>query len=360
MSGMNLSRLSHFTEGFQEYAFHIGLDVHKLTYHVALRRVDGSTETWVCTSDPIKLRDQLQSLQIPIDAIAQESGPTGYGLARVLEKAGYRVVVAAPSRIPRQVRPGAKCDRLDCIKLAEYVSKGVLRGIAIPAVGEERSRGLQRRMHQLTDRIRGSKQRIKALLLLYGIDQPEGLDRWSNSAVQMVEEMDVEPVVGTHLTSMIRELRFLEDERNEVLEQLKAFIRPSKQWIPFQCLKSIPGVGNITALSFMSEVFRPERFERADELTSYLGLAPMVYQSGEKEKKAKLIPVGQARLRCLLIEAAWVWKAKEPGAQALYAKFISRHGVAQKAICALARRLAIIMWRVAVEQRPYHPMGSNI
>ena len=68
MSGMNLSRVRQFTEGFQAYGFHVGLDVHKLTYHVALRRVDGSAETWVCTSDPVKLRNQLQSLKIPIDA----------------------------------------------------------------------------------------------------------------------------------------------------------------------------------------------------------------------------------------------------------------------------------------------------
>ncbi len=357
MSGMNLSRISRFTEGFQGQPFHIGLDVHKKNYHVALRRVDGTTQTWVCTSDPHQLCSQLKSLNVQIEGIAQESGPTGYGLARVLEKAGYYVVVAAPSRIPRQVRPGAKCDRLDCIKLAEYVAKGMLRGIAIPNTEEERLRGLQRRMHQLTDRVRGGKQRIKSLLLLHSINQPAGLERWTQTAIKTLEEMELDHVIRTHLNSLIRELRFLEGERHEVLDQIKALIRTSSQWIPFQCLKSVPGVGSITAMTFITEVFRPERFERADELTSYLGLAPMVHQSGEKDKQAKLIPVGQGRMRCLLIEAAWVWKAKEPGAQELYAKLITKHGVAQKAICALARRLAIILWRLSVEQRPYTQMA---
>jgi len=357
MSGLNVSRIQRFAEGFKDQPFHVGMDVHKRTYHVALRRVDGSVDTWVTPADPRQFSTQLDSLNINISGIAQEAGPTGYSLARVLTDAGYTMVVAAPSRIPRAVRPGAKCDRLDCIKLADYLAKGMLRGIAIPGLESERIRGLQRRMHRLTDRVRGSKQRTKSLLLQYGIDQPEGLDRWIMAAVEALEELDLPTVVRTHLDSLLRELHFLEQERKEVLEQLKAYIRTSKQWIPFQCMKSIPGVGDITAMSFICEVFRPERFTHADELASYLGLAPMVHQSGNTEKPAKLIPVGQARLRCLLIEASWMWKIKEPGVQELYAKFLSRQGVPQKAICAVARRLAIIMWRLAVEQRPYRPMG---
>ena len=52
MSGLNVSRIGEFTEGFQDYGFHVGLDVHKLTHHVALRRADGSIETWVSKANP--------------------------------------------------------------------------------------------------------------------------------------------------------------------------------------------------------------------------------------------------------------------------------------------------------------------
>ncbi|WP_083521914.1 transposase [Desulfovibrio fairfieldensis] len=62
-----------------------------------------------------------------------------------------------------------------------------------------------------------------------------------------------------------------------------------------------------SACSFLTERFRPERFERGGEVTAYLGLAPFVRHSGEKTPAAKIRPIGQIRLRSLLVEAARQW-----------------------------------------------------
>jgi hypothetical protein len=61
-------------------------------------------------------------------------------------------------------------------------------------------------------------------------------------------------------------------------------------------------------------------------------------------------------LRSLLIEAAWMWRTKDAKAGEVYNKLLSKTGIAQKAITALARRLAIILWRLSIEQRPYRPI----
>jgi transposase len=63
--------------------------------------------------------------------------------------------------------------------------------------------------------------------------------------------------------------------------------------------------------------------------------------------------VGQKRLRSLLIEAAWVWIKRDAKAHEQYRKLLGKTGVPQKAIAAMARRLAIIMWRLSVEKRAY-------
>lgn len=97
----------------------------------------------------------------------------------------------------------------------------------------------------------------------------------------------------------------------------------------------------------------PERFNRAEEVASYLGLAPMVRHSGQKTPSGRLVPVGQTRLRSLLVEAAWLWRAKDNYAKEHYNRFLSRTGIAQKAITALAHKLAIILWRLSIEQRFY-------
>ena len=61
--------------------------------------------------------------------------------------------------------------------------------------------------------------------------------------------------------------------------------------------------------------------------------------------------------RQLLIEAAWMWRAKDPYALELYNKLLSKTGIPQKAIAALARKLAIILWRLNIKQRVYRPIA---
>ena len=123
-------------------------------------------------------------------------------------------------------------------------------------------------------------------------------------------------------------------------------------------LTSVPGVGKVVATTFHTEIFRPERFNRSEEIASYLGLAPTVRHSGERTPRGHLVPVGQTRLRSLLIEAAWMWRAKDSYAHELYNKLLSKTGIPQKSIAALARRLAIILWRLSIEQRAYRPIEN--
>jgi predicted transcriptional regulator len=51
-----------------------------------------------------------------------------------------------------------------------------------------------------------------------------------------------------------------------------------------------------------------------------------------------------------------MWRTKDAKAGELYNKLLSKTGIPQKAITALARRLAIILWRLSIEQRPYRPV----
>ena len=110
-------------------------------------------------------------------------------------------------------------------------------------------------------------------------------------------------------------------------------------------LCTTPRVGPVIARTFRLELFRPGRLNRAEEVTSYLGLAPMVRHSGEGKPKAHIRPVGQRRLRSLLVEACWIWKRYDLYAKELYNRILTRCGSAQKAIVALALNLAVIMWR---------------
>ena len=350
-----LSGLQQFVTGSEQDLFYVGIDVHKRSYHLALRRADGRALSLVSPASPESVVDLLRGLHIRIGAVAYESGPTGFSLARILQDAGIPVIVAAPSKIPRPVTPGAKCDRLDCLKLAEYAAKGMLKSIAIPSQQDEARRTLLRRRHMLVDAVRRCKQRIKGLILFLGIDEPKELEHWQLGVDTIVLSLPMDPAAHLTLESYLRELTFDQEELRRVELQLKSLTKSNELATTMACLQSVPGVGPTVAATFALELFRPDRFGRPEEVASYLGLAPVVRHSGNKTPSGRLVPVGQTRLRSLLIEAAWMWRAKDAYADALYCRLLGKTGIAQKAIAAVARRLAIILWRLCIEHRSYRP-----
>jgi len=353
MAKYSVSRIRSFLEAFEGEEIHVGVDVHKHSYSVAVRRADGACETWATPAKPYELVHTLLNFATPVGSVVYEAGPTGFALARALEEAGLICIVAAPNKIPRPVSPGSKTDRLDCIKLADYAAKGMLKSIAIPTQTEEAERGLLRRRFQLVDELKRTKLRIKSLLLVMGVEEPKGLAQWSKQAVLALSVLQFEPAAKLTLDSLLRELKWVQQELNEVMTSLRAIAESERHKAAVDRIKSIVGVGITVALTFRLELFRPERFNRHEEVTSYLGLAPTVHHSGDRSPRGRLVPVGQKRLRSLLVEAAWMWQGKVPEAKDRYSKLVARSGIPQKAIAAMARRLAVMLWRLSL------PVGQS-
>lgn len=350
MAGTTVSPIEVFVEGFGDQAFFVGVDVHKRSYSVAVLRPDGIVRDWRMPADPAALAARLAALPIRVKVVCHEAGPTGFGLARHLGRAGIKTLVAAPSRIPRPVAATNKTDSLDCVKLAEFAASGLLRGIAVPSEREEAFRTLCRRRHQLTDSLRKVKQRIRALLLTLGVAEPSGIDSWSAAALGALRRLKLEAGAVDTLHSLLRELDFHAGERRKVDARLRDIARDQDEDRRIAAMRSVPGVGPVVATTFAAEVFRPRRFNRSQEVTAYLGLAPVVRHSGEKTPRGRLRPVGQRRLRSLLVEAAWVWKQQDAQAREFYNTILGRTGVPQKAISALARKLAAHLWRLSLPQ----------
>lgn len=360
MAKINLSRLSEILEKQNSDVFHVGIDVHKKSYHVALFGDNGESCAFVCSAAPEEVLKHLKAFKDKIVQIAYECGPTGFELARVLKEAGFNVLVVAPSRVPRPVIAGAKTDRLDCIRLAQYSAHGMLKSVAIPSQAQEAQRSLIRRRHDLVDSIRTVKQRIRSHLLYLSVKEPAGLDSWSDKAIKALFKLPLLPRAKDTIKSLIRELVFLKKEKKRIEEQIRNVCRQSHHGKIFECLQTTPGVGAITAATFQLELFDPGRFKNGNQVASYVGLAPMVRQSGESKGRSALKPVGQKRLRSLLVEAAWCWCRKDEQAGAKYRRLVSKTNVPQKAIVAVARDLAVMLWRLSLEQRAYQPRPLTV
>ena len=108
----------------QGEAVHVGVDVHKASYSVALfSDTRGLITTWVQPARPEVLLERLRPIREGIAQVVYEAGPTGFALARRLRSEGFNAQVIAPSKLLAPVGPEAKSDRLDCRRLAQLAAK---------------------------------------------------------------------------------------------------------------------------------------------------------------------------------------------------------------------------------------------
>jgi transposase len=123
-------------------------------------------------------------------------------------------------------------------------------------------------------------------------------------------------------------------------------------------LTTLPGIGPITASAFVAALDTAARFERASQVTSYLGLVPQEYSSGEKQRRGRVVRSAQPHLQSLLVQAAWrMWRVADPRTEHLrtWAEAVARRRGKKVATVALARRLArtlFAMWRDQAEYQP--------
>jgi transposase len=337
----------------QDDDLYVGIDTHKESFHIALWLNDAPAIDFVTPPDNIKLINTLNKLRIALRLVVYEAGPTGYSLARTLQQADIPVSVVAPSKTPRQSAPDSKTDSLDARKLAEYAAKGLLRHITIPTKHQEAQRQLTRLRQQLVEKQRRVKLQIKSFLLQHGIAQPVGLSHWSIAAIEKLKSIRLSEPLRYCLDILIEELRFIADQIK--LTELKIKYAFSEKPLSTTCkiLATHPGVGQTIATQFAAEIFNPKRFSDKTQLAKYVGLAPSVHQSGQTLRDGPILKTGRPQLRCSLIQGAWIWIQKDRDAYKTFCRLIHNTGHKNKAITAMARKLAVHLWMMARDNKPY-------
>ena len=334
---------------------YIGVDVHKYSYAVALWLNDAPAIDFKMPADNSKLLRLIEKVTPAIRAVVYEAGPTGYALARTLQRAQLPVKVIAPSKTPRQSARDSKTDRLDAKTLAEYAAKGLLRSIAIPTRLQEADRQLVRTREQLVRRQSRIKLQIKSFLLQHAIDQPPALRSWSNHAVAQLQQLQLSRSLRFCLDLLIEQLKFIQEQLKTIRKQLKETFSQRRHARKVELLQTHPGVGEVISRQFTAEIFDPKRFRSAAELAKYTGLAPTIIQSGQSLRDGPVTKTGRPQLRSNLIEASWIWIRKDRNAYKTYLRITHNSGHKNKAITAMARRLAVHLWKMLCDNKPYTP-----
>ena len=339
----------------------VGVDVHRKTYAVALfSESRGLIKHW---SQPAKARDlvtHLDRIKGHVQRVVYEAGPTGFGLVRALREAGYKADVIVTSQVLRTSNNNTKSDRLDCGKLAEHACKDLLKSVYVPSEQQEQDRQLVRLRERMARKQRLARQQIKSFLLNHNIEQPPGLSSWSEQGFENLKALDMHESLRYCFDILIEDEKHARGQIVKLNGKIKKLIRERRHRKKIDCLRSVPGVGVLTAITFVTELIDAERFNDAGEVARSLGLAPRVYQSGDRRREGSMMKDGNERVRTILIEAAWRWVAVDERGRRCYSRLIKNTGDAKKAIGGAARKLAIIMWRLSTRLETYRPLEAEV
>jgi transposase len=292
---------------------HLGLDVHRDTISVAVLE-PGSSEP-VCD----KIFHDEDSVRRLIDRVTggvtgrrfvacYEAGPTGYELARLLQRLGVRCDVVAPSLIPRSPGERIKTDRRDARKLVLLHRTGHLAKIRVPTPAEEGVRDLCRTRADLMMDQRRARQRLTAFLLRHGIVYRTG-KTWTGVHGIWLDSLRFEDAAMQRTFDHYRSMVSIRDTEIAAVDaDLQTWFTHPLFADTIARLGAYRGIDHLGALTIACEVCDWKRFSTAGAFMSFTGLVPREHSSGGRTKRGGITKAGNPVVRSQLVESAWAYQ----------------------------------------------------
>lgn len=284
----------------------------------------------------------------PATVLFEACGSAHYW-GRRLEQLGHRVILLPPHATRPYVLRN-KTDRADARGLLEAFRNPDIRPVPLKTVPQQTLTALHRLRSTWLAARTARINTVRGLLREFGCTIPVGAHRVLPAAWSLLGDAEsaVPDALRPALAEACTEIAELETRMTLVERQLTAL---AAQTPVVARLRSIPGVGLITATALVACVGDVQRFPSGRHFASYLGLTPRERSSGLIRRLGAISKRGDVYLRMLLTHGArsLLWTAKsrrQPDrlrAWALQVQTLRGHN---KAAIALANKLARIVWAV--------------
>ena len=294
-----------------ESIVYVGVDVHKDTYSICCykSKEDRFYYEKKLVAESKRVIKYLESVEKEFEEdslfiCGYEAGPTGFGLYRDLQKAGYSCVVMAPTSLKHSANHKIKNDKVDAKFLAKTLFTRDYSSVHVTTEHEEAIKEYCRMRLSLKAELRKAKQVMQSFLLRLGKKYTEG-ETWT-----------------VRHREWLKNIHFEEDYLNEVFNEymisintyesrLKAIENRLTEIAQDKCIKEkveklvcFCGIETVSAVSIVSKVGDFNRFEKAYHFSNYVGLTCGEESSGKKEQRLGITKTGDKELRRLLIESA--------------------------------------------------------
>src|SRR5664279_2221945 len=234
-----------------------------------------------------------------------------------------------------------KTDAADALGLAHIMRTGWFKAAFIKSEPCYRMRLLLTQRRNLKRKFLDLENSIRHSLKAFGI-------RFKNTGRGGFEAAVREAVAGDKLTSELMDAMLIAraalwKQYCKLHDLVVKFVARNKLCRRFM---QIPGVGPVTALSFMTAIDDPSRFKRSRDVAAYFGLTSRRWQSGTSiDVKGRISKAGDGDVRRALYEAAsaLLTRYKRRDKVKTWGMVIAKRTCHRKAVVAVARKLAVIM-----------------
>lgn len=331
----------------------IGLDLAKNIF-----QVHGITEDGEVVFNRTVRRAQLLAFfeELPPCLVGMEACGSSHHWARQLTKLGHDARLIPANYVKPYVKRG-KSDAADAEAICEAVTRPTMRFVAIKSEEQQgvlflhRARALiVRQRTQLSNMLRG-------LLAEFGFVIAQGIGSAIKFAKNVIDgdrpgipevAVDVLANLSNQLVALHLRLRWY-DMRMRL---------QSKQDRSVMLLRTIPGVGPVTASAIIATVGDARQFKNGREFAAWLGLTPLNRSSGGKEKLGRISKMGDRYIRRLLVTGmtARLRQMKvNPDRVDPWALDLLARKPARLATVAMANKTARIIWAVLTRNEYYRP-----
>ena len=333
--------------------YYVGLDVSLATTAICAVDEDGAIiKEGVAASDPDEIANWLGQLGLAFERVGLETGSTAAWLYSGLRDRGVPAVCIDPRRLRAVTKTmRIKNDRNDARAIAHCMRVGWYSVVHVKSEVSQVVRMVLTNRRTLQSKQIDIENEIRGTLRVFGIKLTGTITAGS------FEDRVLELIANTpHLEAMMRPMLVARAALREQCAVLhKMMLEMVRKSTTCRRLMTIPGVGAIAALTFLTTIDDPARFQRSRDVGAHLGLTPKKYASGETDRNGGISKCGDAPMRAVLYQAALalLMRSKKYSAIRVWGLGIAKRRGLRRAAVAVARKLAVLMHRIWADGTKY-------
>jgi transposase len=242
-----------------------------------------------------------------------------------------------------------KSDQLDAITLCNLIRADYFPSCYVAPPEVRRLRNFLRYRNTLMRELVRFKNKMACFLMSLGVTYNKRRLHGKKYFQSIVEKEDLPVEIKELLKYQRLPIEFLTVQARIILRKLKRHPGLKER---MERLQTIPGIGPITALTWILEVWDPNRFPKAKNAHSYCGLCGARKESGGKERNTPISKDRNAHLQWVLIEAAKVAVKRSERLRIVYEK-VKKNKNVNAATISVARKLVNYLLAVDKSKKPF-------